>query len=162
LVKQLSVEVRGRGRALKRERERKKEGANMQALAPLWKLSAVARQTGAAALLPLCRDLSLKSWRPASASLGSSSSTSSSSQQLQQTRSIQFDIEDNSQVEFAMKKMNRKLNMEGILLEARIRERHTKKSDQKIIDQRSTAKRLARKAMGRRVRWIMKKRERGY
>lgn len=79
-----------------------------------------------------------------------------------QVRGIQFDIEDNSQVEFAMKKMNRKLNMEGILLEARIRERHTKKSDQKIIDQRSTAKRLARKAMGRRIRWIMKKRERGY
>ena len=130
---------------------------SMQSLAPLWKYAAAAatRQTGAAGLLPLCTSLR-------AGVVGASSTSCLGRSSAQQTRGIQFDIEDNSQVEFAMKKMNRKLNMEGIPLEARIRERHTKKSDQKIIDQRSTAKRLARKAMGRKIRWIMKKRERGY
>ncbi|QDZ20791.1 ribosomal protein S21 [Chloropicon primus] len=77
-------------------------------------------------------------------------------------RSLHFDVEDNSQVDHVFKKMNRKLNMEGILLEARIRTWHTKKSDQKIIDQRRTAKRLARKAIGRKINWIMKRRDRGF
>ena len=77
-------------------------------------------------------------------------------------RSVHFDVDDNSQVDHVFKKLNRKLNMEGVLLEARIRTWHTKKSDQKIIDQRRTAKRLARRAIGRKINWIMKKRERGF
>ena len=77
-------------------------------------------------------------------------------------RSVHFDVDENSQVDHVFKKLNRKLNMEGVLLEARIRTWHTKKSDQKIIDQRRTAKRLARRAIGRKINWIMKKRERGF
>lgn len=77
-------------------------------------------------------------------------------------RPLHFDVEDNSKVDHMFKRLNRKLNMEGVLLEKRIRARHTKKSDQKIIDQRRTAKRLARKAIGRRINWIMKRRERGF
>jgi len=77
-------------------------------------------------------------------------------------RSIYVEVEDNSEIDFCFKKLTRKLNQEGVLLESRIRSRHTKKSDQKIIDQRSTAKRLARKSVGRKIRWIMKRRERGF
>ena len=77
-------------------------------------------------------------------------------------RSIYVEVEDNSEIDFCFKKLTRKLNQEGVLLESRIRSRHTKKSDQKIIDQRSTAKRLARKSVGRKIRWITKRRERGF
>uniref|UniRef100_A0A7S2Z7D5 Mitochondrial ribosomal protein S21 n=1 Tax=Chloropicon laureae TaxID=464258 RepID=A0A7S2Z7D5_9CHLO len=77
-------------------------------------------------------------------------------------RTVFFDVDDNSQVDHAFKKLNRKLNMEGVLLESRIRTRHTKKCEQKRIDQRSTAKRLARREVGRKIRWIMRRRERGF
>merc|ERR1739848_411445 len=111
--------------------------------------------------------VSLRSWVPGLTSSSSSPSPSCSAsasrfgQAAATSRGLHFDVEDNSQVDHVFKKMNRKLNMEGVLLEARIRTWHTKKSDQKIIDQRRTAKRLARKAVGRKINWIMKKRERG-
>ncbi len=77
-------------------------------------------------------------------------------------RTVFFDVDDNSQVDHAFKKLNRKLNMEGVLLESRIRTRHTKSCEQKRIDQRSTAKRLARREVGKKIRWIMRRRERGF
>ena len=99
---------------------------------------------------------------PAFAGLGFSQTKQSGLVPQLGKRSIYVEVEDNSEIDFCFKKLTRKLNQEGVLLESRIRSRHTKKSDQKIIDQRSTAKRLARKSVGRKIRWIMKRRERGF
>merc|ERR1739848_111684 len=81
--------------------------------------------------------VSLRSWVPGLTSSSSSPSPSCSAsasrfgQAAATSRGLHFDVEDNSQVDHLFKKMNRKLNMEGVLLEARIRTWHTKKSDQK-------------------------------
>ena len=76
-------------------------------------------------------------------------------------RGLHVDVK-RGQVDAGMRRLKRLMVEAGLLREVRKRRHYMKPSQQRVEDAKASAKRIARKEFKAKLRWINKKRDRGF